>query len=55
MNKPGKKDLQEIRKYFEAPGKPQRKQEFLEKMSHMPLQAPRRDCRFNCVLSKIGM
>jgi len=42
MNKPGKKDLQEIRKYFEAPGKPQRKQEFLEKMSHMPLQAPRK-------------
>ena len=39
MIKPGKKDLQEIRKYFEAP-EPERKQAFLEKMSHIHVQPP---------------
>ncbi len=39
MNKPGKKDLQDIRKYFEAP-EPQGKQGFLQKVSHMPVYAP---------------
>lgn len=39
MIKPGKKDLQDIRKYFEAP-EPQGKQGFLEKVSHLPLQPP---------------
>lgn len=41
MNNPGGKDLQEIRKYFEAP-EPQRKQEFIEKVSLMPFQEPRK-------------
>ncbi|MCI9079092.1 MAG: hypothetical protein HFH68_09265 [Lachnospiraceae bacterium] len=40
MNKPGKKDLQNIRKYFEVPEKPHRKQEFLEKISGTPLHVP---------------
>ena len=39
MNKPGKKDLQDIRKYFEAP-EPQGKQGFLQKVSQIPVYAP---------------
>ena len=39
MIKPGKKDLQEIRKYFEAP-EPERKQVFLETVAHLPVQPP---------------
>ena len=41
MNNPGEKDLQGIRKYFEAP-EPQGKQQFLEKVSHMHVQASKK-------------
>lgn len=41
MNNPGKKDLHDIRKYFEAP-EPLRKQEFMEKVSLMDLHELRK-------------